>query len=80
MAAKPTFEPTTTKSFLLHYQSARATLKLKLATFLSVLERFQTPTEAKLVSSVDKLASQFDSLSLAAQHSSASTLLTDLGI
>lgn len=80
LAAKPLAEPITAKSFLLHYQDARATLKARLATFLSVLERFQTPTEAKLVGSIDKLASQFDSISLSAQNSSASVLLGDLGI
>lgn len=80
LASKPLAEPVTAKSFLLHYQTARATLKARLATFLSVLERFQTPTEAKLVGSIDKLASQFDSISLSAQNSSASVLLGDLGI
>lgn len=80
LAAKPLTEPSTAKSFLLHYQNARATLKIRLATFLSVLERFQTPTEAKLVTSIDKLASQFDSISLSAQNSSANVLLNDLGI
>lgn len=80
LAAKPTVEPTSAVAFLHLYQSARATLKAKLATFLSVLERFQTPAEAKLVSSIDKLASQFDSLALTAQQNSATALLTDLGI
>jgi hypothetical protein len=80
LAAKPTAEPVTAKTFLFHYQTARATLKARLATFLSVLERFQTPTEAKLVSSIDRLAAQFDSLSLTAQQGSAGVLLSDLGI
>jgi len=80
LAAKPMVEPTTAKAFLFRYQTARTLLKAKLATFLSVLERFQTPAETKLVSSIDKLASQFDSISLTAQHTSATTLLTDLGI
>jgi hypothetical protein len=80
LAAKPLVEPDTAKSFLLRYQTARTTLKARLTTFLAVLERFQTPAEAKLVSSIDKLASQFDALALSAQNSSASLLLTDLGI
>jgi hypothetical protein len=80
LASKPTVEPISATSFLLRYQNARTTLKAKLANFLSVLERFQTPAEAKLVTSIDKLASQFDSLALTAQQSSATMLLTDLGI
>ncbi len=80
LASKPTVEPMSATSFLMRYQTARATLKLKLANFLSVLERFQTPAEAKLVSAIDKLASQFEALALTAQQSSATVLLGDLGI
>lgn len=80
LADRPTLEPSSTATFLKRYLNARANLNNRLAAFLSLLERYQTPAATRIVATIDRLAGQFSGQSVTAQQTSANTLLSSLGL
>lgn len=80
LALHPKLEPAGSEAFLAHYLDDSATLKLALNEFLSVLSRFASSDESKLIKTIDHLVATFASTSAATERTDADTVLTTLGL
>ncbi len=76
----PLSEPTTTKRFLARYRAVSASLSVNLASFQSLLLKFETAAASKVVTQINTLVSQYSALSSATEQSDADAVLSDLGI
>ncbi len=80
LAAHPGTVPPGTSAFLAAYLPATELAKQRLAPFLSVLERFQTPREAREIGSIDRLVSQFNATSTTVENADSVKIVAALGL
>jgi hypothetical protein len=79
VASAPASEPVRTWKFLAVYVPAARAVSRRLAAFLGVLERFQTPSEAGLIAAVDRLVGRYQSASEADQDDASAQIIGLLG-
>jgi hypothetical protein len=80
LANHPLVAPNRTLSFLNTYLRASATLKKRLASFLTVLSSYATPSEEALISTIDRLVAQYAATSGAVERTGATSILSALGL
>jgi hypothetical protein len=78
--AAPLSEPQTTGTFLKRYRRAASNLRSALGAFQSLLSKFETSSERKLVTQINSLVSQFSTQSGSTEQSDASTVMSELGV
>jgi hypothetical protein len=78
--AAPLNEPTTTASFLRRYRMASRSESAALKAFQTLLGKYETTTEAELVSGINTLVTQFTSQSTTTASADAGAILSDLGV
>jgi hypothetical protein len=78
--AAPLSEPMSTRRFLARYHAATRALNLSRAAFQSLLAKFQSPTETRLVAQINGLAAQYVSQASAVEQTDADAVLAALGL
>ncbi|MGO9754747.1 MAG: hypothetical protein ACLP8S_32425 [Solirubrobacteraceae bacterium] len=79
VASAPASEAAGTRHLLAVYAPAVRVASRRLAAFLRVLERFETPSEAGLIAAVDRLVDRYQSTSSADQDGASTKLISILG-
>lgn len=80
LVAKPSTEPHGTRAFLARYLPAANLSKRRLAPFLSLLARYQTAGEAKVIASIRTRVARFNAASKAQEKADGIQLLAALGL
>ncbi len=77
---RPLTAPAGSLAFLNSYLRYSAVLKARFESFLALLSRYATPSDAAVITAIDRLVAQFDASSTAAEKTGATVLLTALGL
>lgn len=80
VASFPKLIPLPTQSFLKRYLGASANLNRRLHTFLTVIERYETPADEPVVSEIDALVAEFSAASQSAEQTYSQSIMSDLGL
>jgi hypothetical protein len=76
----PLSEPTSTRRFLSRYARASTALNTDLAAFQSLLAKFETKSESRIVVQINALVSGYSSIATANEQTAAGSVLSDLGV